>query len=158
MFVDKFNTQSIKHNIILTPARVDNHFINCPISSKIRNIKKFFYHISPDKYFYSTGFFHQNNPHAKLLCPDISTHNKINSGLATIDFKFIYDHNPESFVLHFSFDIHNELFMLNKNLIIHSNKSWISAEQYKIFLTNENTSEALLSPCMSSKKIRNAIN
>ena len=143
LLVDRFNTPSIKHNIILTPVRVDNHSMNCLISSKICNIKEFLYHISPDKYFCSTGFFHQDTPNTKQPCPDISIHNQVKSVPGEIDFKFIYNHNLESFVLHFSFDIPHELFMHNKNLIIPPSMPWISAEQYKIFLTNENTSESL---------------
>lgn len=155
--VDRFNYQTTQKNIILTPVRAENNSINFQINSNIHNVKEFLYRISPDKSFHSTGFLRQINPNTNLPYPNVSIHNNVNSGLAEIDVKFIDDNNRESSVWHFSFDVHHELFKINKNFILNFNLPWISAEQYKVFTTNEVTSEVSLSPFMLSKEVRSSI-
>ena len=157
--VDRFNSQNIKQNIILTPIRSidNNNTINFQINSNILNVKEFLYRISPDKSFHSTGFLNQINPNTNLPYPAMSIQNNIISGLAEIDIKFIDDNDIESSIWHFSFDVSNELFKLNKNVILNANMPWVSAGQYKIFFTNEVTSEVSLSPFMLSKEIRKSV-
>lgn len=163
--VDRLHTQNVKHNIILTPVRANNmdirekltRNINFQINSNINNVKDFFYRISPDKSFHSTGFLNQINPNTNLPYPALSIYNNVNSSIVEIDVKFIDDNNIESSVWHFSFDVAHELFKLNKNVILNFNMPWVSAEQYKIFTTNEVTSEASLSPFMFSQEIRSSI-
>lgn len=155
--VDRFHYQNSKHNIILTPVRSNNNSIHFQINSNILNVKEFLYRISPDKSFHSTGFLRQINPNTNLPYPDMSIQNNISSGRAEIDVKFIDDHDLESSVWHFSFDVAHELFKLNKHFILNSGMPWVSAEQYKILTTNEVTSEVSLSPFMFSKEIRSSI-
>ena len=155
--VDRFHYQNSKHNIILTPIRSNNNSIHFQINSNILNVKEFLFRISPDKSFHSTGFLRQINPNTNLPYPDMSIQNNISSGRAEIDVKFIDDHDFESSVWHFSFDVPRELFKLNKHFILNSGMPWVSAEQYKILTTNEVTSEVSLSPFMFSKEIRSSI-
>lgn len=155
--VDRFNSQTTKQNIILTPVRADNNSISFQINSNIHNVKEFLFRISPDKSFHSTGFLRQFNPNTNLPYPAMSIHNNLSSGRADIDVKFINDHNVESSVWHFSFDVPHELFKLNKYFILHADMPWVSAEQYKIFTTGNVTSNASLSPFMFSKEIRSSI-
>lgn len=155
--VDRFHYQTSKQNIILTPVRSSNNSINFQINSNILNVKEFLYRISPDKSFHSTGFLRQFNPNTNLPYPDISIHNNVSSSRAEIYVKFVDDQDIESSLWHFSFDVPLELFKLNKNFILHSNMPWVSAEQYKIFTTDEVTSNASLSPFMFSKEIRTSI-
>ena len=155
--VDRFHYQTSKQNIILTPVRSNNNSINFQINSNILNVKEFLYRISPDTSFHSTGFLRQINPNTNLPYPDMSIQNNISSGWAEIDVKFVDDHDFESSVWHFSFDVPLELFKLNKYFILNSGMPWVSAEQYKIFTTGEVTSNASLSPFMFSKEIRSSI-
>ena len=155
--VDRFHYQTSKQNIILTPVRSNNNSINFQINSNILNVKEFLYRISPDTSFHSTGFLQQINPNTNLPYPDMSIHNHLSSGRAEIDVKFVDDHDFESSVWHFSFDVPLELFKLNKYFILNSGMPWVSAEQYKIFTTGEVTSNASLSPFMFSKEIRSSI-
>lgn len=87
----------------------------------------------------------------------MSIQNNISSSRAEIDVKFIDDHDIESSVWHFSFDVPLELFKLNKHFILNSGMPWVSAEQYKILTTGKVTSNASLSPFMFSKEIRSSI-
>ncbi len=149
--------QTSKHNIILTPVRSNNNSIHFQINSNILNVKEFLYRISPDISFHSTGFLQQINPNTNLPYPDMSIHNHLSSGRAEIDVKFIDDHDTESSIWHFSFDVPHELFKLNKYFILNPDLPWVSAEQYKIFTTGKVTSNASLSPFMFSKEIRSSI-
>ena len=155
--VDRFHYQTSKQNIILTPVRSNNNSINFQINSNILNVKEFLYRISPDTSFHSTGFLQQINPNTNLPYPDMSIHNHLSSGRAEIDVKFVDDHDFESSVWHFSFDVAHELFKLNKFFILNPDLPWVSAEQYKIFTTGKVTSNASLSPFMFSKEIRSSI-
>ena len=150
-------SNATKNNIILTPVRSNNNSIHFQINSNIPNVKEFLFRISPDKSFHSTGFLRQFNPNTNLPYPAMSIQNNISSDLVEIDVKFIDDHDTESSVWHFSFDVAHELFKLNKYFILNPDLPWVSAEQYKIFTTGKVTSNASLSPFMFSKEIRSSI-
>ncbi|MBQ3760023.1 MAG: hypothetical protein II876_11295, partial [Synergistaceae bacterium] len=150
-------SNATKNNIILTPVRSNNNSIHFQINSNIPNVKEFLFRISPDKSFHSTGFLRQFNPNTNLPYPAMSIQNNISSDLVEIDVKFIDDHDTESSVWHFSFDVAHELFKLNKFFILNPDLPWVSAEQYKIFTTGKVTSNASLSPFMFSKEIRSSI-
>ena len=147
-----------KQNIILSTIRADNNDIHFNINHNIPNVKQFLYSISPDILFHSTGFLNRFNTDNNSPYPELYIPNSLSNGIIDIDLKFIDEHDSESNIWHFSFDIALERFKLNKNFILSLNShSWVAANQYKDLTTNEIIIEVSLSPFLFADEIRSAI-
>lgn len=145
-------------NIILSPVRADNNNIHFHINHNIPNVKQFLYCISPDILFHSTGFLNRFNPDTNSPYPELYIPNSLSSGIADIFLKFIDQHDTESNIWHFSFDLTLERFKLNKHFILSlHNHPWVSANQYNDLYTNKIIIDVSLSPFLFAPEIRSAI-
>ena len=124
--------EKIIPNIELTPVLAANYDINFNIQSNTDNVKEYFYRISPDKSFHSTGFIRKINEKKSVSVPSpIIVGNRL-EGIADIDVKFIDSNNNESSVWNFSVDMNSERFQLYKQFILNSEDAWIYANYFKV--------------------------
>ena len=89
--------------------------------------KEYFYRISPDKEFHSTGFLEQVNPNNNLAYPAITIKNPETKGIINLEIKYLGEDDKESKIWNFSFDIEAERFKLNKKFILNSQGAWVTA-------------------------------
>lgn len=124
----------VAQNITLSPTLYGNGFyydvfFNISVSNS-SNIKEFFFRISPDIHFRSTGFMNQINPLNNQHYPEPLIRNNIHNGIAYIDVKYIDFSGHESKIWHFSFDIDAEHLNLCKQYILHSNFNWVGLKRF----------------------------
>lgn len=109
---------------LLTQLTHEDKNIQFVISAKdFKNIKEFLYRISPDVEFHSTG----QNVYTQY--PEHRINYDKNSAIADIDIKYIDQNGEESNVLHFSFDVKQEIFNLKKQQTLTFNEPWIEARR-----------------------------
>ena len=146
--VDRLKTEPEKiiPDIELVPLLADTN-INFNINSNVENVKEYFYRISPDKNFHSTGFIRRINANESISTPSTVIINRQLTGTADIDVKFLDSANNESSVWHFSVDMASERFKIYKQFILNSETAWIYARYYKFDDTTRiRISNVLFSP------------
>ena len=106
-----------EHKIDLNPVTYgENLYFN--ISSNFIP-KEYFYRISPDKEFHSTGFLEQY--------PSITIKNPKTEGTINLEVKYLGQDDKESKIWDFSFDVGTEKFKLNKEFILNTKEAWVTA-------------------------------
>ena len=123
-------------NITLSTAlNGDNIHFNIS-ATHFSDIKEFFYRISPDTQFLSTGFSPQINPKNNLPYPKTVIQNNNIHGISHIEVKYLDFNGHESKSWFFSFDIDAVRFNLCKQNILNSKEVWLEARKVndKVFL------------------------
>ena len=120
----------ITQKLTLQPQLSNNEFRFSISATNFSDVKEFFYRISPDINFHSTGFIEQNNPNNEEQYPNPIIKYKEYSDVAEIDVKYINNIGKESEVWHFSFDLEQERFKLQKqNTLTYVKNSWLEARR-----------------------------
>lgn len=144
-------TKIIEPVISITPVNY-NELLYFNINSNI-NAKEYFYRISPDKEFHSTGFILQND----LTYPNMTIKNSKTRGTINLEIKYLADNNIESKIWEFYFNIENEKFNLDKKFILSTKEAWVEAKktydypQEKYYVTVD------VSPVIFSNSSQNVI-
>ena len=126
----------VAQNISLSPAiSGDNIHFNIS-ATHFSDIKEFFYRVSPDTQFLSTGFSPQINPKNNLPYPKTTIQNNTPHGIAHIEVKYLDFIGHVSEAWFFSFDIDAVRFNLCKQNILSSKEVWLEARKvgHKVFL------------------------
>ena len=129
-------TPKVAQNITLSTALSgDNIHFNIS-ATHFSDIKEFFYRISPDTQFLSTGFVPQINPKNNLPYPNTVIQNNNIHGISHIEVKYLDFNGHESKSWFFSFDIDAVRFNLCKQNILNSKEVWLEARKVndKVFL------------------------
>lgn len=114
-----------EHKIALNPVTYnDNKNLYFNISSNFIP-KEYFFRISPDNEFHSTGFLTENN----LKYPAITIKNPETKGIINLEVKYLGENDKESKIWDFSFDVEAEKFKLNKEFILNSQEAWVEAKR-----------------------------
>lgn len=120
----------ITQELTLQPQLSNNEFRFSISATNFSDVKEFFYRISPDINFHSTGFIEQNNPNNEEQYPNPIINYKEYFDVAEIDVKYINNIGKESEVWHFSFDLEQERFKLQKqNTLTYVKNSWLEARR-----------------------------
>ena len=130
--VDRLNpeTEKIISVIELTPVLAGNN-VYFNIKSNIENVSEYFYCISPDEKYRSTGFVSSIKENKNVSLPSTLIKNTQREGTAEIFVKFTDGGGNESSAWHFSVDVALERFNLYKKFVLNSDYPWIYADYYK---------------------------
>lgn len=136
MSLYKSEPPKVTQNITLSPALSGNHIHFNISANNFSDIKEFFYRISPDNQFHSTGFLPQINPTNNLPYPNIRIESNTTHGISHIEVKFKDYAGHESKSWFFSLDIDAQRFNLCKRYILNSKQVWLEARRVndKVFL------------------------
>lgn len=121
--------EQIIPDINITPY-LDDFYVNFTINSNVKDIKEYFYRVSPDKTFKSTGVVSMIKDNRQVNNPSDIIINKQLEGLADIDVKFTDINNNESNIFNFKVDINAERFKLYKEQLLKSEEVWVYARYY----------------------------
>ena len=125
--VDKLKpeTKTTEPKITLSPMLAQLERVDFYIMPNFE-AKEFFYRISPDKEFHSTGLMQEINPLNNLHYPNLLIKNLQTEGIMDIDIKYLDQDNNESKIWNFSFDVGAEKFKFQKNYILNLKDAWVA--------------------------------
>jgi len=122
--------QDIVQNLTLQPDFTNNGFQFSISTNNFSDVKEFLYRISPDIQFHSTGFLSQSNANDEKQYPNPIINYKKDSQQTEIDVKYIDKSDKESDTWHFSFDLEQERFNLQKqNTLTYVKNPWLEARR-----------------------------
>lgn len=127
--VDKLNHNNKAPVVALKPF-LSGDSINFKIEANVENVKEYFYCISPDKVFHTTGFLHQINAEGENVSPSSIIPAQQIEGVTDICVRFIDLDNNESPLWNFHIDVPLERFNLCKQFLMSSETSWLYVDYF----------------------------
>lgn len=156
--VDRLYTEDktvAEEKLYLSPV-MHNETLNFYLSSNVRNIKEYFYRISPDREFHSAGFMPEINPNTGSPYPKIVINGSDMKGTVYFEVKFIGPDDKESETKKFSFDIEEEKYRLYKQNIMRQDSAWITAGRV-VFMNGKEYTRIDIQPFLFTEQGRTYI-